>query len=384
MDAPDNRSVAERLASELERDGEFVDVGGFDIDAGRALVKLQQFQLADPRAYVLRLAEAGLIAGASQLRFDFRGTTTEVQFLRHGDPIVLDQASLERLISVLVSRTPLPAGSPPRALLVQLAVAAVAILRLEPREFAIESVGADGRGHRQIYAPTARSEALVDAKPGTRIRVVEQRDVGRVLDSAVGTRREAELLRAHGCYAKTPIHIGHTPILQTQLLSRPVVAESVVDVRGLVVGEAGFVADSRKSAEVLLLSHGLLIESVVLPCMQGFRAVIEVSLPRDLSQCSFTRGPEFDAALAPVLAIHARLAPQMQKLAVSTASTPAKQGVDTGATTVFGLFVGVIVPVFAIALGLPWVFVVAPVFVVGTIVCIALSTRNESSRETDE
>ncbi|HVH98378.1 MAG TPA: hypothetical protein VM869_06700, partial [Enhygromyxa sp.] len=85
-DAP---SVATRLALELERSAEFVDEGSFDIDASRALDKLARFQLADPRRYVLRLAEAGLLARASRLRFDVGGGSVSVAFDRDRDPVVI-------------------------------------------------------------------------------------------------------------------------------------------------------------------------------------------------------------------------------------------------------------------------------------------------------
>ncbi|HLT35907.1 MAG TPA: hypothetical protein VK034_06470 [Enhygromyxa sp.] len=65
MDDPSSASIADRLARELEQSAELVDHGSFDIDAGRALDKLTHFQLADPSAYVLRLAEAGLACASA-------------------------------------------------------------------------------------------------------------------------------------------------------------------------------------------------------------------------------------------------------------------------------------------------------------------------------
>jgi hypothetical protein len=304
---PTAPSVADRLVGELEQGGELVDEGGFDIDAGRALAKLAQFQLVEPRAYVLRLAEVGLLAGAAQLRFDVELNTLRASFDRPGNAVVLPKSVLERLTTVLVSRAPLPAGSPPRALLTQLAVATLAIHRLRPRYFAIESVGADGRGLRRVEVPEPKTEALVGAAPGTRIYVVEGVDVGLVLEAAVDERIEERLLRERCRFARTPIFLDGKRISQQPVLESPLRAERVRDARGIAIGEAGFVAAGGQ-ARVLLLSHGLLIETLVLlDCAPGFVAAIDVPLARDLSQSSIARTPELDAALAPVYAVHARL-----------------------------------------------------------------------------
>ncbi|MFO7563251.1 MAG: hypothetical protein R6X02_11460 [Enhygromyxa sp.] len=305
-------SIADRLAAELERSAELVDEGSFDIDAGRALDKLARFQLADPRAYVLRFAEAGLLAGASALRFDVEGAMVRVSFDREGDPVLLPGPALERLLSVLVGRTPIPADWPPRALLMQLAVGVVAALGLEPAYLAIESVGADHRGHRQVFGGEPKLEVLTAAEPGTRIYMVEAAGLDQRIDGLIGQRPEHALLLEHCRHARTPIFLDGRRISQHPVLDQPLLAEPVVDARGLVIGEAGFVAGPPAGARALLLSRGLLIESLpLLDCQTNFLAAIDVPLPRDLSQSAVARSPELDAALAPVYAVHARLAPRV-------------------------------------------------------------------------
>lgn len=90
-------------------------------------------------------------------------------------------------------------------------------------------------------------------------------------------------------------------------------AERLLDGRGVTIGAAGLVNDARSGAwpraRLLVLSHGLLIESIDLSDGQrGFLAVVDVPLPRDLSQTVVTRSHEFDAMLASVYAAHAWIA----------------------------------------------------------------------------
>jgi hypothetical protein len=310
-------SVAERLARELEQSAELVDEGSFDIDAGRALAKLERFQLANPRAYVLRFAEAGLLARASRLRFQAVGPTLAIAFDREREPVVIPRPALERLLSVLVGRSPPPADWPPRSLLVQLAIGVIAALRLDPLYLAIESVGADRRGLRQVFAGELKStssiEVLTNAVPGTRIYLREAANLDQYTDGIVGERPEQVLLHEHCRYARTSIFLDGRRISQHPVLEQPLVAAPVIDANGVVTGEAGFVAGLRMPARVLLLSHGLLIESLtLLDCQPNFLAAIDVPLPRDLSQAAIARSPELDAALVPVYMVHARLSSRVR------------------------------------------------------------------------
>jgi len=316
-DAP---SVATRLVLELERSAEFVDEGSFDIDASRALDKLARFQLADPRRYVLRLAEAGLLARASRLRFDVGGGSVSVAFDRDRDPVVIPGAALERLLSVLVKTSQLPADWPPRSMLVQLAIGVIGALRLEPYYLAIESVGADRHGHRQIYSGEPKLEILSAAEPGTRIYLRERTGLDQHVDAVVGRRPEHVLLLEYCRHAPTPIFLDRRRISQNPVLEHPALAEPVIDQRGVVTGQAGFVVGPRSPARALLLSSGLLIETLtLLDCLPNFVAVIDVPLSRDLTQTTVARTPELDAALAPVYVVHARLAPRAATLPLITA-----------------------------------------------------------------
>jgi len=229
----------------------------------------------------------------------------------HGrDPVVIPGPALERLLSVLVSRSPIPSDWPPRALLVQLAVGVLAALRLEPSYLAIESVAADGRGHRQVFSGEPRLETLTGAEPGTRIYLREQISPRGRIDGVLGQRPEQVLLRQHCRHARTPIFLDGRLISQQPVFSEPKLAAPVVDERGVVIGEAGFVAGPPTPARVLLLANGLLIESLpLLDCRPNFLAAIDVPLPRDLSQAAIARTAELDTALAPVYTVHAQLAP---------------------------------------------------------------------------
>lgn len=297
-------SVADQLAAQLAGGGELVDHGGFDIDAQRALDKLAKFQLADPHAYILRWAEAGLIAGAERLRFDLDGELVCVAFDAPSSTAVIPGPALERLLTVLV--TPTAEVAVERELLAQLAVGVLAAQRLDPRYLAIESVGPDRRGARMVYGHAGGLEPVTDAEPGTRVYFGERFDVGQRLDGALGQRREHELLRRHCAHVRTPIFVDNRrleqePALEAAKRRAPVVLD------GAVIGEAGQ-THSDAPGEVRFLARGLEIEAFNHEALTpGFVAAVEVALPRDLSRAKLARTPEFDAVLRAVFAAQQRL-----------------------------------------------------------------------------
>ena len=58
------------LISDLRNEGEVVSEGRFTLDRDKAREKMRQFQLADPRAYVLELVQAAVLKGAAEIAFD--------------------------------------------------------------------------------------------------------------------------------------------------------------------------------------------------------------------------------------------------------------------------------------------------------------------------
>jgi len=304
-------SVAARLAAELEQGAEFVDHGSFVIDAERALDQLAHYQLGGEGSYVLRFAEAALLAGVTYLRFVLKPGSLCASFVYGSEPFVIPGPALEHLTSVLVNPSPLPADWPARALLVNLAIGVVAVLRRKPTYLAIESVGRDGRGWRMVYASQAGLEPVVDAAPGIRIYLREAVALFGRLEMSHPLERK--LLCEHSRFARTWIDVDGVLNSQKRPFAGALVDIPIVDGRGVTIGAAGLVNDARSGAwpraRLLVLSHGLLIESIDLSDGQrGFLAVVDVPLPRDLSQTVVTRSHEFDAMLASVYAAHAWIA----------------------------------------------------------------------------
>lgn len=302
-------SVADRLAAELaeDADAELVDGGSFDIDADRALDKLGRFQLAEPRAHVLRLCEAGLIAGAERLVFEVSHRELRASFLGP-EVAVIPGRVLERLLSVLIGRDPTQGeGSEgvPREMLVQLAIAVIAKLRAKPLELSVASVGRDGHGWRQVFAGRGRAvlEEVQGGDPGVHVHLI---DPGR------DAKGERDLLLEHARHLETELILDGHPVSGYPAFAGAMNTGPIRDGEGDVIGELGFF-DSSEPGRVELLSHGLLIETVRgVGLRPGGVARVECRLPRDLSRSKFARGSEFDALVKAVRAAEAELWPEVE------------------------------------------------------------------------
>ena len=309
MEKQQNSVVAD-LISDVEAGGEFVDEGGFDIDSVDAFKTLERFQTADPHTYILRFAEAGLIAGATRLRFDVEPGRVRVAFDRPA-PIVIPPTVLGRLLTVLVSNvstaTEADQGVPRRAL-VQLAVGILAALRLGSRAIVIESVGPDGRGFRQVFGEQASAAVLEDARPGMRICVHEASAVGDRMKSVLGQRREHALIAERCGFDQTPVYLDGRPIWGRPLLTKTYF-EVDLSLDGKTIGRAGL-SDDLQLGYLRVLSRGMLLETQILPsCRSRFSAAIDLPLARDMSKGRVLRSPEFLAALEVVHATHDEIKP---------------------------------------------------------------------------
>ena len=66
-------SKARELVAALAAEGTLESRGQFTLDKAKAREKLQKFQLAEPERYVVLLAEAALMGGATFLEVDIDG-----------------------------------------------------------------------------------------------------------------------------------------------------------------------------------------------------------------------------------------------------------------------------------------------------------------------
>lgn len=287
--------VSDRLIAALASEGTYEGTGSFDIDVRRGLDRLERFQLADPHGYALRLIEAGLIAGADQLRVGMRLDGLTLEWVR-AEPIVIPPGTLARVLMVLVGSGK-ETSELPRAVLVQLAVGMLAALGLGGT-IVIESVDAGGTGSevRYISAAEQARRPLYGAAPGTRITVMGIPEHTRVYDMIV----------LHCAAVAIPVVVDHRRIngllRQDAIVTTPVLREDVV------VGEAMFTTSSTRPAELLLLERGLVIERRVLDGLRpGFVARVDAPLRRDLSQAAFAEPDEIAALEEAARVAHSEL-----------------------------------------------------------------------------
>jgi hypothetical protein len=310
--------VAGSLLADLEAGGELVDEGGFSIDAAQARKKLRDYLLADAHAYVLLLIEAAVLGGAEPVRVKIDGGALELEL----GPITFAREELEELFAAVfvdLSGSEAPERRRRRALQ-KLAYACNAALRLELQAIVIDS------GAWRLRLTPARElgelEELAQPVEGTRVRI----EHGMLARVTAGELREVELIRSHCRFAPMPIDLDEERIsgglvnaLHTQLgpddLSFSPRARRVTEIElaGEVVGLAGLRYSGKLPAEVTILTNGVLAETFELglerPAAPDFAAIINVDLPKDLGQNKLLRGPEFDAVMAAIWAVHDRIAP---------------------------------------------------------------------------
>jgi hypothetical protein len=304
VSSTESPSVAGSLIAALEGGGELVDVGGFSIDAGQALIKLREHQLVDPHAWVLLVIEAAVLAGAKRV-----SVPTEGELAIELGPLELRAEELEQLFAwVFVELDGIEEHERRRRrALQQLALASNAALRLEPSELVIESIDPQGQGARLRMTrerPLGAVESVEDAAPGTRMRAV----------GLVG-ERERGLVRERCRYTTHDVRLGDERISRgpsgaivdaefEQLRDQAGFAASartrpLVDAQGRTIGRHGKAYRMDAPPALLVVSNGVLIERVELEGGEAlepsFVAVVELDLPRDLSQAKIRRGPEFES-----------------------------------------------------------------------------------------
>lgn len=283
-------SVADDLVAGLAREAELVDEGALTVDVERGLAKLGRYQLSDPYHYVLRLAEAGIRLGADQLWFWTTPTSLVAHFVGEDAPLTLDASTLEGLLTVLIGGS---GGDPRRGALVQLAVAANTARQLGPRELWIESIDADGRGHRLQLEGEPRVVAVEAGEPGLWFRAQ--------LGWQLGGRPEARLLRERAAWAWTRIVLDGRWINYGLNIPQSV---PMIDEQGYRYGTVYNIPGSGMSPRALLLAYGLVVEQVRLPNTRpGCFAVVEARLERDLSFARFVRDAGFDELVARIEAL---------------------------------------------------------------------------------
>jgi hypothetical protein len=290
----------DELARGLAAGAEVLDESGFSIDHEQARAKLRQFQLPDPRRYVLLLVQAAVHLGASRIDFEIDADDVRVRF--DGDPLLA--SDLERLYRCLfVHET--DARSRGRR---ELAVAVNAAMALHPRFVRVCSfVGERGAflelrpDEADAFGTLERGRDEPGHAPLTTVHVRDRFRPGLLLEffrNLRGDIAEERILREHCRFASIPVLVDGRAISSTLVLRSACLVRVPIDSVG-IRGEAGFVDDGELEARADLLGAGVLVRPQVLKGFpSGFRAVIDAPRVRtDLSHSDLVR----DEAYAEVL-----------------------------------------------------------------------------------
>lgn len=290
--------------------GEHVDDGRFCFDA-EAAARVADYQLAEPRLWVVLLVEVAVMLGAAAIRFRFSGWVVEVTIEHEDvDPALID--ALERH-AVGMGATQ------------QLGVAYRAALRTGVDRLSVNAIAGDGHGRRLAWSSASGPVyESCDGAPGLRVAL---RFAASVPEP--GEVERALLLR-RARVSSFPVFIDDRQISVGwrgafgQFGANLVNAQVPVLLGEREIGRAGICEYPRNVALALLMQNGVVIEELPLANVAPrFTAAVEVELSRDLSRTRFVRGPEFDAVIAAILAAvprvqaHSRAAAQRLQTALA-------------------------------------------------------------------
>jgi hypothetical protein len=287
---------ADRLIAEMRAGGTHVADGEFTLDPEQARAKMRQFQLADPREYVLLLVQAAVLRGAQRLEVSVDADDLRLQC--DGPPFTL--GDLADLYGSLFTRRADRATAARR----ELALALHAVMALNPRYVTVES--GDGRtGVRLELRPDA-PDVLGEREggpAGTRVHVKQRFRPGLAmafLRDLRGGLAEERLLRERCRYASVAIDLEGQRIdggLRVPPEAEPLAGCTVVlddAARGLR-GQAAFVAEHASRLD-LVLGGVLVATHTELDDLPAHLHVVVESdrLRKDVAQADVVRDAAYD------------------------------------------------------------------------------------------
>jgi hypothetical protein len=285
----------DELLRELGAAGDVLGDGGFSIDEEQARRKLRQFQLADPRRYVLGLVQAAVHLRATSVAFEIDADDVRVRF--DGEPLLAND--LERINRSLFA----PGGDARTRALRELALALNAAMALNPRFVRLRCV--DGTSGMQLelrpdHRDVIESIATDETRALTTVHVRDRFRPGLLFEffrAMKGELAEALILREHCRWAPIPVLIDGQPIATAPTLGERCLVRIAVDRPG-VRGEAGFVDDDPLDPRVDV--RGGFVTSIPLPGFPaGFRALVDAPRVRtDLSRNSAVHDDAYDDLVA--------------------------------------------------------------------------------------
>lgn len=297
-------SKTAELIAELQANAEFDSQGAFSLDRDKARQKMRQFQLADPRRYVLLLVEAALLRGATTIAFEIDADDMRMRF-----DAALEWEDLDELYtSLFVDRSSVAIQARR-----ELALACNAAMALNPRWARIESwsrTSAGIAGVRAILRPDQSDtiERVEQAPnhvlaPSTEIHVKDRFRPGlvvRFVHDIGGSLPEELLIRERCALASVPITLDGKRV--SHGLPRDAIAAVDFQNPGLR-GVAGIRPDETQRSAMVLLSNGVEISTTVLnDSVPGLWFWVDCSnLRKDVSQADIVRSdPSYEALLAEI------------------------------------------------------------------------------------
>ena len=197
-------ATLDNLIDELRSDGAVESEGHFTLDREQARAKMQKFQLADARRYVLELVQAAVLRDASALTFEIDADDMRLRF--DGQPFT--EAEIDDLYGSLFGEGQGRAIEGVR----QLALALNAALGMNPKFIHLRS------GKVELRMRPGQPDAIEvhdEAIEGTQIHVKQRLRPRLFVDfflNLTGQLGEEQYLRQRCRYAQVPITLDGKPI----------------------------------------------------------------------------------------------------------------------------------------------------------------------------
>ncbi len=272
------------------RVGAAVAAGEFELDQEQARKKLREFQLADPRDYVLEFVKTAHLLGAT--RIDFTMDADELEVCFDGD--TLSASEFDTLYSAPFSQR----STPRQRALRHLAIGVNAAQGMGLRELLIEIGGDAPFAVRLLDDAAEELKAPGSIAPQTRLYMRERLRPGHFSRFFSGLRNElteAKILRARCHFAEVAITINGERISHGYTL--PADVHSAVDFkRENCQGRLG-INFELETATTYILQHGVLITTDVrLIERVGARSIVDAAgLTLNLSQSAFVEDDAWSA-----------------------------------------------------------------------------------------
>ncbi|MGK0359010.1 MAG: hypothetical protein ACI9U2_001306 [Bradymonadia bacterium] len=278
------------LMADLRSEGTVHSQGGFTLDRDKAREKMRQFQLADPREYLLQLVRSAHCQGATRIDIEIDADDMQVRF----DGATFTERDFEELYDALFGRADDPAIAGRR----HLALGLNAALGLDPRRITVRSGAA-----RLVVVPEEDDDfgPLDPPVDGTWIHARDRlrfSNVFRFFQGLSGSLPEAKLVADRCGFSATRIILNGAPLPNGRaLIKAQVGAFHAVERQGCWA--FGGPTLPGKPGIVHLIAGGVRVTTVEVAGAVGFvGAAGSARLQTDVSQADVIRDTTFEQVMA--------------------------------------------------------------------------------------